>query len=109
LCVLEDQQIIFVKGDFHFYVQHGVVEYKVLKPGDTQESVAKFFKVPLSRVKRAGKFIQKGKRIVFRANVFSHKRGWATGPLLVDASGKMIKDPRKADRNYPGLNYDNVL
>ena len=92
------------QGDFHFYVQHGVVEYRV-KPGDTQESVAKFFKVPLSRVKRAGKFAP-NKRIVFRANVFSHKRGWATGPLLVDASGKAIKDPRKADRNYPGLNYE---
>ena len=92
------------QGDFHFYVQHGVVEYRV-KPGDTQESVAKFFKVPLSRVKRAGKFAP-NKRIVFRANVFSHKRGWATGPLLTDASGKSIKDPRKADRNYPGLNYE---
>jgi hypothetical protein len=92
------------QGDFHFYVQHGVVEYRV-KPGDTQESVAKFFKVPLSRVKRAGKFAP-NKRLVFRANVFSHKRGWATGPLLTDASGKSITDPRKADRNYPGLNYE---
>ena len=92
------------QGDFHFYVQHGVVEYRI-KPGDTQESVAKFFKVPLSRVKRAGKFAP-NKRIVFRANVFSHKRGWATGPLLTDASGKSITDPRKADRNYPGLNYE---
>ncbi|ABY27945.2 hypothetical protein OtV5_148c [Ostreococcus tauri virus OtV5] len=92
------------QGDFHFYVQHSVVEYRI-KPGDTQESVAKFFKVPLSRVKRAGTFAP-NKRIVFKANVFSHKRGWATGPLLTDASGKAIKDPRKADRNYPGLNYE---
>ena len=91
------------QGDFHFYVQHGVVEYRI-KPGDTQASVAKFFKIPESRIKRAGKFVV-GKCIVFRANVFSHKRGWATGPLLVDASGKSIKDPRKANRNYPGLNY----
>jgi hypothetical protein len=85
-------------------VQHNVVEYRV-KLGDTQESVAKFFKVPLSRVKRAGKFAP-NKRLVFKANVFSHKRGWATGPLLTDASGKSIRDPRKADRNYPGLNYE---
>ena len=92
------------QGDFHFYRQHGVVEYKI-KPGDTVVSVAKFFKVPESRVRRAGPF-KVGKRIVFRANVFSHKRGWATGPLLTDAKGKSITDPRKASRAYPGLNYE---
>jgi len=92
------------QGDFHFYRQHGVVEYKI-KPGDTQTSVAKFFKIPESRIKRAGRF-QVGKRIVFKANIFSHKRGWATGPLLTDAKGKVIKDPRKASRDYPGLNYE---
>jgi len=91
-------------GDFHFYKQHGVVEYKV-KAGDTQKSVAAFFKVPLSRIQRAGPF-KVGKRVIFKANVFSHKRGWATGPLLTDAKGRSITDPRKAARNYPGLNYD---
>jgi hypothetical protein len=39
------------QGDFHFYKQHGVVEYKI-KPGTPSKSVAKFFKVPESRVKR---------------------------------------------------------
>lgn len=92
------------QGDFHFYKQHGVVEYKV-KPGDTIASVAKFFNIPESRIKRAGT-LRVGKRIIFKANVFSHKRGWATGPLLTDAKGKVIKDPRKASRNYPGLNYE---
>ncbi len=92
------------QGDFHFYKQHGVVEYKI-KPGDTVASVVKFFKVPESRVKRAGPF-NVGKRIIFKSNVFSHKRGWATGPLLTDARGKAIMDPRKASRNYPGLNYE---
>jgi hypothetical protein len=92
------------QGDFHFYKQHGVVEYKI-KAGDTVSSVAKFFKIPETRVKKAGPF-KVGKRIVFKANVFSHKRGWATGPLLTDAKGKAIVDPRKASRNYPGLNYE---
>ena len=92
------------QGDFHFYKQHGVVEYKI-KPGDTIARVAKFFKVPESRIKRAGQF-KVGKRIIFKANVFSHKRGWATGPLLTDAKGKAITDPRKASRDYPGLNYE---
>ena len=92
------------QGDFHFYKQHGVVEYKI-KPGDTIKSVAAFFKIPEYRIKKAGKFTV-GKRIVFNANVFSHKRGWATGPLLGDANGKVIKDPRTASRKYSELNYD---
>lgn len=91
------------QGDFHFYKQHGVVEYKV-KEGDTIKSIANFFKVPESRIKKAGK-VEKGKRLIFKANVFSHKRGWATGPLLTDAKGKAIFDPRKAARDYPGLDY----
>jgi hypothetical protein len=91
------------QGDFHFYKQHGVIEYKI-KEGDTVRSVAEFFRVPISRIKRAGSF-KVGKRIVFKANIFSHKRGWATGPLLTDARGKMIKDPRKSSRDYSSLNY----
>jgi len=31
------------QGDFHFYKQHGVIEYKI-KPGDTMKAVAKFFR-----------------------------------------------------------------
>ena len=91
------------QGDFHFYKQHGVIEYKI-KPGDTIASVANFFKIPVSRIRGAGSF-KVGKRIVFRANVFSHKRGWATGPLLKDARGNMIKDPRTSSRDYSTLNY----
>ena len=56
-------------------------------------------------IQKAGSF-KVGKRIVFRANVFSHKRGWATGPLLKDARGNMIKDPRTSSRDYSTLNYD---
>jgi hypothetical protein len=92
------------QGDFHFYKQHSMIEYKI-KEGDTVKSVAAFFNVPIARIRAAGKF-KVGKRLIFRANVFSHKRGWATGPLLTDAKGKVIKDPRKASRNYPGLNYE---
>ena len=92
------------QGDFHFYKQHSVVEYKV-KEGDTIKSIANFFKVPESRIRAAGK-VERGKRLIFKANVFSHKRGWATGPLLTDAKGKAITDPRKASRDYPGLNYE---
>jgi len=98
-----NQRNYFRQGDFHFYKQHGAVEYKV-KKGNTYENIAKFFKVPVSRVKKAGKLVP-GKLLKFKANVFSHKRGWATGPLLVDAKGKSIQDPRTSSRDYPGLSY----
>jgi hypothetical protein len=88
-------------GDFHFYKQHGLVKYTI-KGGDTPAKIAKFFKIPVSRVPK--KLPPKGGSILIRANVWSHKLGWATGPLLYDAAGKVIKDPRKADRNY-GYNY----
>jgi len=101
-------------GDFHFYKQHGFVYLKIRK-GDTYESIARFFRIPVSRVRLAptrgenGTFrhvskLQVGKTIKIRANCFSHKQGWATGPLLYDASGKVIKDPRRANRNY-GYKY----
>lgn len=47
-----------------------------------------------------------GKVIDFPVKLWSHKTGWAGGPLIVDASGKTITDPRRADRNYkPGFHY----
>ena len=88
-------------GDFHFYKQHGFIKYTV-KKGDTPSKIAKFFKVSVSNLPK--KLPVAGKTIKVRANVWSHKLGWATGPLLYDASGKVIKDPRKADRNY-GYKY----
>ena len=89
-------------GDFHFYKQHGEVLYKI-KKGDTYASIARFFDVPYSRVRNSGKLIP-GNKLRFKVNIWSHKRGWATGPLLKDACGKSIKDPRKSCRNY-GYNY----
>jgi len=50
--------------------------------------------------------IPPGRVIDFPVRIWSHKTGWAGGPLIVDASGKTITDPRKADRNYkPGFHY----
>ena len=92
-------------GDFHYYKQHSEAEYFVRK-GDTHGKIAKFFDIPIDRVRKAsgGKLVI-GKNIKFKANFWSHKRGYGTGPLLTDASGKPIRDPRKADRKYPGLDY----
>lgn len=85
-------------GDFHFYKQHNHVEYKV-KPGETAKSIAEFFQIPVKDVLRAGPVVV-GRRIKFKANIWSHKQGWATGALLKDADGKAILNPLKANRKY---------
>lgn len=117
-------------GDFHWYKQHKAVRYRV-KTGDTITGLARFFKVSPLTIKKAlmrqtralknddgmiadanmrvnmrqsGPVLRPGRIITFPINAWSHKQGWATGPLLVDASGKLIKDPRRANRDY-GYNY----
>lgn len=97
-----------VKGhnDFHWYKQHGKVTYKV-KVGDTVASIAKFFKVPAKKIKDAAgaKGVRTGVNISFKRNIWSHKRGWGDGPLLTDAKGKVIINPKTASRDYGSLNY----
>jgi len=56
-------------------------------------------------VKKGKGYVLPGKVIQIPVKLWSHKQGFATGPVLVDASGKTITDPRRADRKYPGLNY----
>jgi hypothetical protein len=121
-------------GDFHWYVQMGSVRYKTV-PGDTVEGLAKLFHVrsaviraaaartrrPLTNsdgkiatnntnVKRpatkAGTPLTPGRIIRFPANLWAHKQGHASGPLLIDVSGKTIVDPRKSNRKWhPGFHY----
>ena len=60
----------------------------------------------LNRLNQQGRGrLPAGKVIEFPVKLWSHKQGWATGPVIVDASGKTIADPRRANRKYPGLNY----
>jgi len=50
--------------------------------------------------------LRPGRIIEFPVNLWAHKQGWAGGPLMIDASGKTIVDPRKANLNYhPGFHY----
>jgi LysM repeat protein len=92
-------------GDFHFYKQHSKLQH-IVKAGDTYASISRMYKVPYSRVLKvgAGRRLIPGRKLVIPVNLFSHKQGWATGPLLKDSCGRLIKDPRKACRKY-GYNY----
>ena len=115
-------------GDFHWYRQNKAVRYRI-KAGDTVAGLARFFKVTPYVIRKSlthqlrsnnsldgrianrsprfpeyGPKLVPGRIIIFPINLWSHKQGWATGPQLIDASGKTISDPRKADRKY-GYNY----
>lgn len=100
-------------GDFHFYKQHKDIEYEV-QPKDTIESIAQFLETDVATVIRANKnstSLRPGSRILFANfktrdgfSLWSHKLGWATGALLTDSCGKIIKDPRSACRTY-SVNY----
>ena len=121
-------------GDFHWYVQMGSIRYKTV-PGDMVEGLAKLFHVrpaviraaaartrrPLTNsdgkiatnntnvkrpVVKVGTRLTPGRIIRFPANLWAHKQGHASGPLLIDASGKTIVDPRKSNRKWhPGFHY----
>ena len=122
-------------GDFHWYAQMGSVRYRTVI-GDTVEKVAKLFHVKpavvLAAAKRStppksnsdgkiatantnvkrpvslvrGTPLTPGRIIRFPVNLWSHKQGHASGPLMIDASGKTIVDPRRSDRKWkPGFHY----
>lgn len=91
--------------DYHWYVQNGSLLYRVL-PGETRASISKKFGVPVRNVVSPTRTLTPGDMVYVRdAGVWSHKMGLATGPLLVDASQRVITDPRRANRNYGDLNY----
>jgi len=112
----------------------GSVRYKTV-PGDTVEGLAKLFHVkkdviraaaartrrPLTNsdgkistnntnIKRpslkTGAPLTPGRILRFPVNLWAHKQGHASGPLMIDASGKTIVDPRKSNRKWkPGFHY----
>jgi hypothetical protein len=94
-------------NDYHWYRQHRDVVYRVKTPRTTAQ-LAREFGVPRSSVHAPrGDDLEAGDLVLVRgANVWSHKQGHSdAGPVLKDACGKIIKDPRSACRDYGSLNY----
>ena len=89
--------------DFHWYKQHRDLLVRAHRP-TTAAELAKRFGVPVASVAwDAADPVPPGELVLVKgANAWSHKRGFATGPLLDDACGKPIKDPRYACRDYGG-------
>jgi hypothetical protein len=97
-------------GDFHFYKQHKDIVYTT-QPGDTVHSIARFFGISAAKVilanGRSARLAEGTPLMIKDVHLWSHKRGWATPPLLTDACGKVIRDPRKACRTY-SMDYKDV-
>lgn len=91
--------------DYHWYRQHKDIMYHV-KAGNSLTSIANKMGVPPKKVLASNKRLNPDDVVyVKNADVWSHKQGFATGPLLEDACGKIIADPRKACRDYGPYNY----
>lgn len=91
--------------DYHFYRQGNHIMYR-MRAGDTIQTVARDLRVPLKSVVSPTPHPKTGDLVFVKgAGAFSHKQGLATGPLLRDARGRTIPDPRTANRNYGDLNY----
>lgn len=86
--------------DYHWAKQCKDVLY-TRKKGEGLGDVAKKFGVPRARVSCLGP----PHVLVLGAGVWAHKRGLATGGLLVDARGEIIRDPRRASWDYGDYNY----
>lgn len=93
--------------DYHWYKQHkdAIVSLSSAVPSVTK--LARVMGVHKAQVYAPTASPRAGDTVMVKnAGVWSHKQGLATGPLLKDACGKAIKDPRKACRKYsPRLDY----
>lgn len=87
--------------DYHFYRQLGGATVRAPKTASVA-SVAKKYAVSASKVKKKSPGV-----FHVKESVWAHKRGLATGAITTDASGRAIRDPRTANRNYGELKYSN--
>ena len=97
--------ILSPEMDYHYLLLHKDIVY-VAEKGDTRASIAKKFGVPVTKVENKTSYAAGTSVYIKNANVWSHKRGAAYPPTLVDSENKIIKDPRKSTFDYGVLNYD---
>jgi hypothetical protein len=93
--------------DYHWYRQHRDLLYRV-QAGNSLTSVATKLGVPPRQIVTSSQDALRPNNVILvkNADLWSHKQGFATGPLLQDACGKVITDPRRACRDYGQYNYD---
>ena len=94
-------------NDYHWYKQHKDAVVRLSAEVPTIAALAKAMGVRPADVYSPSSSPGPGDVVLVKnAKVWSHKQGHATGPLLRDACGRSIRDPRKACRTYsPDLDY----
>lgn len=95
--------------DYHWYKQHqhALVRWPTDGRWKSVADMAKALGVPPANVYAPRDPPRPGDAVIVRnAGLWSHKQGFATGPVLRDACDRAITDPRKACRSYGhGLDY----
>lgn len=94
-------------NDYHWYRQHKDALVRLTTEVPTVAALARSMGVPSSRIYAPSARPRVGDVVLVKdAKLWSHKQGHATGPLLKDACGKAIRDPRVACKKYTEeLNY----
>ena len=88
-------------NDYHWYRQHKDALVRLTAEVPTVAALAAAMGVPASKVYAPSRSPRIGDVVLVKdAKLWSHKQGHATGPLLKDACGKAIRDPRAACRRY---------
>lgn len=94
-------------NDYHWYKQHKDALVRTSNKMRDLAALARALDVNPRQLQSASPTPRPGQLVLVKnAGVWSHKQGFATGPMLRDACGKAITDPRKACRNYGQLNYN---
>lgn len=92
--------------DYHWYRQHRDAMVRLSDKMRDLAALARALGVRPSQLQSPSKSPKPGDLVLVKdAALWSHKQGFATVPLLRDACGKAITDPRRACRNYGDLNY----
>lgn len=87
--------------DYHWYRQHKDLLVQTNDKVRTADDVARYLGVPSSRVYSPSRAPRSGDTLLVKnTGLWSHKRGFATEPILKDACDKPIMDPRRACRRY---------
>lgn len=94
------------KTDYHWYKQHKDALVRMSQKMRNLAELARALDVNPKQLMAPTNAPRPGDLVLVKnAGIWSHKQGFSTGPMLRDACGKVITDPRKACRNYGRLNY----
>lgn len=89
--------------DYHWYKQHGDALVTMPRKFRDLPAMARALGVSPSQLVSPRSDPRPGDLVLVKgAGVWSHKQGFATGPLLRDSCDRVITDPRRACRNYGG-------